>query len=199
MSRPLGSPSCTRPRTGSPPAECNSALPGTTDDYSVPPARSGRPLGAPSCTRHRTRTTPAEYNSAIPGTAVVRLGSRHRAGLTLMECLVYISLLGIVGEMSIDLMARIRPEPAGLGASVDLACERLRRDLRDGATTSGDILLAGAARWQVVEGRLRRDDVAGAAVKSVTWQHQDHRWVVTVTPLRGATRTIAVTAPTVTP
>lgn len=116
-----------------------------------------------------------------------------------MECLVYISLLAIVGEMAGDLMARIRPEPAGLGVAVDLACERLRRDLRDGASSSGEVLQAGAVRWQVVEGRLRRDDVAGAAVKTLTWQHQDGRWVVTLTPLRGAVRTIAVTAPKVSP
>lgn len=116
-----------------------------------------------------------------------------RRGYSLIEVAVQIGVVGMVlglgHTLLVGLLKDARP-PATAPLLTDLACDRLRRDLSGGAQASHDALIVGGHRW-TADGH--RDDAEVPGVRALAWRQDGATWLITVTPVSGVARVVAVT------
>ncbi|MBA2482029.1 MAG: hypothetical protein H0V44_15295 [Planctomycetes bacterium] len=106
--------------------------------------------------------------------------------MTLLEMAISIAMVAFVLELGatalnqISKYARAEAQPARI---IDLACDRLRRDLERGGRIHGGDLVAGGVRWRVVEGRLMRGAVRTCHVQSAEWTSDGRTIQVVLQPV----------------
>ena len=136
---------------------------------------------------------PVPRDFRTSGPPDLRTGSRIRRGFTLIELMAHLTVLGLIlglgHTLLLEMMRSARP-PTHAPLLVDLACDRLRRDLRAGAVEVEGGLIAGGHRWSQ---NGQRDGADRPGIAALAWVQRDTTWIVTVTPQVGKPRFIEVT------
>lgn len=121
-----------------------------------------------------------------------------RRGYLLLEVSLGLSiglvLLGIGGN-GVAALLRAQRQAGPPATLVDLACDRLRRDLTAGAQAEEGALMAGGHRWTAEAGTVRRDGLPRAGLADLRWERDGRAWRVVALPAQGAPRTLRVEDP----
>jgi hypothetical protein len=79
--------------------------------------------------------------------------------MLLIEVLPWMACaLPVIAAAGMVVTSLLRQAALPDGRALDIACDWLRRDARAGVQADRGAVLAGGHRWQVVDGRLLRDD-----------------------------------------
>ena len=95
-----------------------------------------------------------------------------RQGMSLIEVLVLIVVVTLVLDMGGTMLVSVRRSAQAVGQApvlVDLACDRLRRELVAPARVEGSTLVTAQARWQLDGKILKRNGVTLCRIDSATW------------------------------
>ncbi len=122
--------------------------------------------------------------------------SLHRRGITLVELNIAIGITGVVMAAGIACLSLLKApsQPPSEPASIDHVCDSLRRDLCQGGLCDPDVLTAGTARWQMVNGRLSRNGLPLLPLRDITWHADGKTVIVELRPIGQPSRTLHVTA-----
>jgi prepilin-type N-terminal cleavage/methylation domain-containing protein len=124
-----------------------------------------------------------------------------RRGATMIElsaAMIIIALVMAVGVAGLSLLKAPAVAPSE-PIAIDRACDHLRRDLAAGGRVDGGALLAGAVRWDLVGGELRRDGLCQLRVRSAGWRRDGRCTIVDLAPIGQPMRTVRVTVPDASP
>lgn len=95
-----------------------------------------------------------------------------RRGFSLVEMLVSIVAVTLVLDVGGTMLVSMRRSAQADGQApvlVDLACDRLRRELVTPARVEGTTLVTAQARWQLDGKILKRNGVTLCRIDSATW------------------------------
>ncbi len=124
--------------------------------------------------------------------------STSRHGYSLLELQVYMAcVVLLMGSATTAMVALIRKRPTDAESQrLDLACERLRQDLRFGAEKTVNGVRANGREWTVDAGELLRAQSPRVHVRDVRWDVGAGVCRVVITPLNGPPRSLLVYAET---
>ncbi len=122
--------------------------------------------------------------------------SAHRHGYSLLELQVYMTcVVLLMGAATTAMVTLIRKRPTDAESQrLDLACERLRQDLRIGAEKTANGVRANGREWTVDAGELLRAQSPRVHVRDVHWDVGSGVCRVVITPLSGPPRSLLVYA-----
>ncbi len=95
-----------------------------------------------------------------------------RQGMTLIELMMSILVVTLVLDLGNTMLTELMRASKSAGQSsilVDLACDRLRRDLVSPSRLDGNDLITGQARWHLDGRTLMRDRARVCLVDAATW------------------------------
>jgi hypothetical protein len=119
-----------------------------------------------------------------------------RRGVTFLEVHMQILMLSLILGAGGGFLASLRGPPrAAQAGAVERVCDRLRRELGDGAGVDADALVTANARWTVAKGYLCRNRVPQMPVEDASWRRSDGAWLVEILPAGLPARTLRVRGP----